>query len=332
MVNGIRSTGAGGAPGYIPSQDYIGAEGAPGHLEKYIPPQNRPSTKLKSLTPSGFKHSRGLHGGTLGANWGCSPRHLGSHPTGLRVGTTYTFKENENLRFRVEMAGDPAVGTLIFIRQWHLPNYFITGEVPDYQGYQVIGNYHKNVFAALESVEAKHVFVESLDRDFPGGGDRNEFHNFVRRTFPQAINYLSDQDSPEIREQKITVMLAWMGGAIFYALKYPEISLWKTMTPQEAEFLKAKVKEIKKRLGGDLKKMEQDIELYNLINDQRESWALRQMIRFFRENPGEKAALVYGGGHRFCDDFARAALSPQLISVWWKTSQGQEMDPPEACY
>ena len=47
----------------------------------------------------------------------------------------------------------------------------------------------------------------------------------------------------------------------------------------------------------------------------REAWATREIIRYLREHPGASVVLVFGGGHRFCDDFIRENFRPRIRTL-----------------
>ncbi|MDL1872490.1 hypothetical protein FBR05_09805 [Deltaproteobacteria bacterium PRO3] len=317
-MNRINSIGAGGAPAYFPVPETLGAEGGPGNVDAYVPPQE--TGLIDEILGFAGSWLRSIFSGPLG----CAPAY--------QVGTVYSSSKNPEIRLRIDMAGDPAVGTVYHIRQFHLPPPFLSDENPTLDTYETIGAYHKEMLGALEGLKQRHIFVEGLAFDIPANIPREQMMDLLRRNFPEAVGYLEKQDPVETRHQKDTILTALIGADFLYAFHHPEVTLHKTLTLSEAEFTLRKVDEIKKRHGGNLRLVAQDPEFLDLALDRREDWATREMIQFLKEHPGESLVLVYGGAHRFCDDFVSAGLAPRMISVWWKKPGGYEMPVPSSCF
>ncbi len=214
-----------------------------------------------------------------------------------------------------ELDGDPRLGRLIFLRNLHMPNH---GIVDDEQWLALV-QYQVSSLILMEIFQPRHFFIEGLTYDLHGEEIRRniEFRyedlDDFRTEYQQILDGLPLGEFSSAHYE----LVASFGAAWVYALQHPEGVVFHrtSSTEQERqifEFL-SQVMDCRSEEGDSstCQDMSDD-----MIYPMRESWSTPYMIQFFRDHPGEEALLVYGGGHRFCDDFIREGYELSLESVF----------------
>lgn len=239
------------------------------------------------------------------------------------------FLVEGNLRMRVDLEGDPRLGQILFIRQWHISFFPPKEESERQKKLQQAFQYQAEIYSVLEEMEAKHVFVENLGRDF-SPSHKEALFDFM---FANNENLIPrSTDSRKVREQKNTLLLAVFGAGTVYGLTHPETFLHRIATRQEGDRFKEIEEQMIKKYGRNIEEWFKEPEFREFAFTERESWATREVIQFLRKNPGEKVVLIYGGAHSFCDDFIRADFKPRMVSLWWELPNiPLDRDVPEAC-
>lgn len=207
-------------------------------------------------------------------------------------------------RIRVDLEGDPEIGTLIFIRQSHLELRFKGGRDDDTDHLIETLFYQAEIYDLLSELKPKHLFSEGLSRDFPPS-QREELQQYFNELNKPWQKHLAKFKDERVKQR---FLLTVNGADRYYAANTEEdIFLHKVQTQEQSEQHKK------------IKIDEADMSFWKFIINTREEWATREIINFFRDNPGETAVLVFGGAHSFCDDFIRAGFRPHIISVWWES-------------
>lgn len=189
---------------------------------------------------------------------------------------------------RIDLAGNPAVGTIVHLRQLHR-----TGAQDD-EASRELGRYQYEIFRELQRQDFQDVFVETLP-------------------FPQTCP-VSSPSTGVLNGQNVLGYYT-LGGAAVYANTRHGVTLRPTQTPEETAIMLQSATS----LG-----------LQELM-DLNESFAPPHVSRFLRTHPGSRAALVFGAGHDFADNFARTYPNPQqrpvLISVCWRVPGNWALAP-----
>lgn len=191
---------------------------------------------------------------------------------------------------RLELAGSPGAGSVVFIRQIH-DRPEITNElrVP-------IGNYQFGIMLYLMSHNATHIFAEGLDEDIPNNPQVStvDLSDLIMAT---SHNQLSDQFYISLTRGS--------AGRLYGDCFSTDVYLHRTVEPEEERAVSAIINSFWS--SGTRQ------EHYRMAV--RESLATTQVMHFLRDHPDETAYLIYGGAHEFSDNFSSYPETPRLISV-----------------
>jgi hypothetical protein len=259
--------------------------------------------------------------GLLG-NFGCNPTRF------PEPGHVYS---KGNLKLRLDLDGDPEVGEIMFIRQSHLPDPDLSTESITESKLMDIGLYQAEIFYLLEDLQPKHLFLEGLPVDFPPSM-HNQLILEVQKGYKDFRGMFVEGESPEERKRKSLILLSMLGAGLTYALNHADVFLHKTHTEEENLWLENQRQKHLEKYRGDSNTQLQDTSFWEIILNKRETWVTRELTHFLRDHPGEKAVLIYGALHNFCDDFIREGLKPYILSVWWELTDSHRPLPiPSAC-
>lgn len=204
---------------------------------------------------------------------------------------------------KVEVKGDPNLGTVIHIRQFH-----ITDQI-DLPSVLVIGEYQFEILKKLIENEAVHVFAESLTVDLGPNAkltDWKKYKTLIRELFPEG-------EIPEKPNFLQKLILARFGAGSVYYFLFDDVHLHKTWTPEQARNFYA---------FNDYN-MENSWTKYDVIHG-REQLAMWQVMPFLRDNPGETAYLIYGAAHEFKDNVTNYGYKLNSLSfpkMKWKATK-----------
>lgn len=191
---------------------------------------------------------------------------------------------------RLEVDGDPNVGSVVFIRQIHdRPEINNELRIP-------IGNYQFGIMLYLMSHNATHLFMEGLTEDIPNNPQ------------VEAVNIgpLANATFHHTLTNQFYIDLTRLMAGDFYAAFYPhDVYQHRTAEPEEEEVVFSII-------DSPLSSGTQ-AEHYTMAV--RESLATTQIMRFLRDHPEETAYLIYGSAHEFTDNFASYPYPPRVISV-----------------
>lgn len=198
---------------------------------------------------------------------------------------------------RLELAGNPNFGTVVFLRQNHdRPELNDRIRVP-------IGRFQAAILLYLMAHNAEHVFDEGLTRDVLGFVPSNPIppHEGLERARNQFMQRLL---AGNIADSSFALQ-AQDGASSIYALLFNDIQLHRTAEPWEEAYYRRIID------NHDL-----PAALRNHYRMRvREKAAASQVLAFLRAHPGEVAYLVYGARHEFADNFWDPFFNPRLISV-----------------
>jgi hypothetical protein len=218
-----------------------------------------------------------------------------------------------NLSLRLDLDGDPRVGKLLFIRNARLPPDVEDIKKISSASILAVGRYQEEVFKLLNQLKPQHLFVDGLVSDIPPGS-RDPLKELFSDLLKKIQQHYSENDNPQVKEERNLIMLAFLGASYTYAMLHPEIYLHKTETNEEyVEF----VKKYQELTGMDIQSIEGDENFIRLLKVQSEKWVTQELVEFYRAHPGESAALIYRAGFNFCDDFVRSGVKPKMYSTWW---------------
>lgn len=152
-------------------------------------------------------------------------------------------------------------------------------------GEREIGRYQYEIFRELQRQVFQDVFVENI---------------------PPPLSCPADRPVAEGLSGQNVLDYYCMGGAPLYARSRSSVTLRPTQSREEAVAIAAAV------LNSSLQE----------LMDLNESFAPPHIFRFLRDHPGARAALVFGAGHDFADNFAQEypdpARRPVLVSICWR--------------
>lgn len=200
---------------------------------------------------------------------------------------------NNEIEHTVEINGDPKVGTIVNIGQFH--------KRPEFNNEQMaqVGEYQYKILLELLKNKPKHVFLESLYEDFSldhpeRSGDAA---NFIKSVFGNGkMDVVPNNLQREI--------IAEDGAAFVYAYLNDDVFIHKVLTKEESDLID---KSISNSEEGWADKMFKE----------REKFASREVKTFLSENPGEKVYIIFGSAHSFEDDF-KSERPPVLERVQFK--------------
>lgn len=181
---------------------------------------------------------------------------------------------------KIEFYWDEKVWTIDFVQQVHTTRE--ATKEPELKEH--IWKFQYEIYKHLVESWVKHVFVEWFDYDC------DSFDKNLLRLIEKAEK---SWDMDEI--YKIFSMPGWAG--LIYATTNKWVKLHKVCTQEEKN---RTMNIIYRDWWLDLNKPE-----HVKIQDEREDYALREIMSFLKENPWENVALVYWADHNFTDNFER---------------------------
>lgn len=314
----IDSIGAGGASSYQPNDETLGAGSATGQSPDIYTPSEGPSlfSQVGTWLAFGIKD---LVGGVLGGTWGCTSQY--------KPGVTYG---NKNAGVRIELEGDSDLGIVYFFRNFHKV-YALTSQKiwVGEKNIEVNALYAFTTLKILEAMKPKHIFMEGLSRDLPASPESHQLlETRFREHSPSLVGYFQNENSFEEIPWKRKAGLANFGAGYVYAYRHPDVSLHKTMTPEEGDYMEELFQQRARESGEEKYQPSQDSDIRWFVMDEREKWAVREMAAFLRDHPGEKITLIYGFRHQFCDDFQMINFTPTILSVWFYWIKEKHVPPP----
>jgi len=238
--------------------------------------------------------------------------------------------------FRVErhLAGDPKLGSVIWIRDYHAPP-LKAGDGSSEGWPPIVLEYQWQVLGLLEMFQPRNIFYE--EERLSGG--LNLALKYLYRS-PSGINkeMLNAQElrsMPTVSGKKpsseVSSFVARFGAPIAFLLRHPdEAEIQRTLNPEEYVASRNALKRIlscNKQHGAQAKKCNDLFQEHSLRR--REAWATREMIQYLRDHPGADVILLFGAAHQFCDDFIRENFRPEITmidynfnrddfpDVWW---------------
>lgn len=271
----------------------------------------------------------GLVSGALAGLGGCSGP-AASRPAGATMPQGAVLMSGD-FRGRYDLLGDPQkYGTIFFYRQSYGPMPDMDSNLASLDGYEETLQYQWHILKSLELNRPKHVFVEDLPVDFPPG-DRAPLMKYIKDGLGDFKNFFHKYDLPSEREpQYLRLLAAYKQVALIYAYKYPDVYLHRTVEPAETDELHVRLEQLRVRHRGDPAALRRDPEFQKLMFALPEAYAVREIMKFYRQHPGETIALIFGKTNQFCDNFQAIHYLPRIASFWWSEAT-DSMTIPKAC-
>lgn len=289
-----------------------------------------PFAKGEKQGPSPWESSLlGAFAATVGGAAGCSGSVVNRPADAIMVqGATLM---SGDFRGRYDLVGDPQkFGTILFYRQSYGAMPDMDNNLASLDGYEDTLQYQWHILKSLELLRPKHVFVEDLPIDFPPG-DRAPLMKYIKEGLGDFKNFFSKYDLPSEREpQYLRLLAAYKQVALIYAYKYPDVHLHRTVEPAETAELHVRLEQLRIRYQANPSAMRKDPEFQKLMFELPEAYAVREIMKFYRQHPGETVALIFGKMNQFCDNFKAIHYLPRIASFWW----GEPTDSvtiPKAC-
>ncbi|HKY64237.1 MAG TPA: hypothetical protein VJR29_12550 [bacterium] len=272
----------------------------------------------------------GLALSALGGLTGCSSTTTTSAPSAMAQGAAAILSSG-SLRGRYDLLGDPKkYGTIYFYRQSYSSMPDMDPGLESLEPYRAGMEYQRHIVDSLELFMPKHVFVEDLPIDIPAG-DREPLMNFIRDGLGDFKNFFSKHDLPSEREPNYFRLLAiYKQAALIYAYNHPEVALHRTIDPGESDELMDQLARVWNSHQGNPDAVRKDPEFHRLMFTLREAYAVREIMKFYKDHPGEDIALIFGKLHSFCDNFQAIGFMPRIASIWWDETT-DTVAIPKAC-
>lgn len=212
---------------------------------------------------------------------------------------------------RVELNGNYHKGQVIHLKQLHGASGI--PEMPQIVKMEV-GRYQYEIFRELLVLHPKHIFTEgfAVTRTYP----------FPGPFLDERTTTLEDGTTGMLRNLKppndSNLSLFWQFTADrYYAQGIGGVTLHRVMTKQEGGY----VNHIVDRYVQHVHEANEGMELSSDFQEQREDWAVREILAFMSHHPGERVVLVYGAAHSFKNNFINTGIMesqlPQLVSMCW---------------
>lgn len=205
------------------------------------------------------------------------------------------------VKITTEIKGDKNVGEVLFIKQLHsIPDTrLVRKEILENFSW-LIGEYQVKIAKFLEDNKIKHVFDEGRTTDLTPD-NRQESALFVSQA--RAARLLFPQGIKESSASQFAVfgLLIMPTGAEFYAVFHPDVTIHRTLSPENDALYSKLVAQ-----HGDRKEFTFDL---------REKFAAAEVMSFLGEHPGERVALTFGAAHEFNNHFASYSLPPVFKTV-----------------
>lgn len=253
------------------------------------------------------------------------------------------------MKVKVDLAGDPKLGTVLFIRQAHLSPLGSDPLSPSQQDMQV-ARYQFKILKLLSRLRPKDVFLENWQINYTP--QQLHHSDMIIDELPLAMRKqigaaLSPQRISKPTEQQL-ITIAFIRSAYVYSLAYNDVSLRRTLRPEESGTIEkcndalmrnrklSSMGQMRHPETGELvevQKLSFDLEHPEVVRvcSVRDKLAVREMIAHLKAHPGDRIALVYGMWHEVADDFEAAGFTPQVLSVWWLL-EGIPLSPNVANY
>lgn len=237
-----------------------------------------------------------------------SDRFIPSSPKGSSIsfnGRTLSSTSGVALKSRVDLEGDPSVGTIFFLRNYHTPGMEVMHSddprLVDYRMFIVASQWE--ALQLLEQLGAKNVFYERVSISTTGP----EYTEELRSQDPRILPIVDTLRSAgrEMPDYGLGIFNVDIGAPYSYALRNPEVHLHPVFTPEE------QLQSIGIMKSGDEKARNKDF-------FDREAWATRNIMKYLQAHPGESIVVVFGAIHNFCDDFIKADFKPRIVSAWYE--------------
>lgn len=218
---------------------------------------------------------------------------------------------------RVALEGDPAIGTVVLVREIHGCPRALLPQLGDERRHAVIVSavvrYQVEILRELDREEARHVFADGVGALWLAGhlGPEDGLRERTRSAFARIP-----------REETTGFeagVLFELGAAYVHAARRPDVVVHET---EDDEIF---------RLGFQANTVEHP-ELHDVrdhLDTGREAAIAARVAAFLRAHPGETAFLILGRDHRITDDLARAGPPPLVRAIWWGEASipGQDLPP-----
>lgn len=289
----------------------------------------------------------------------CCRDETTSHPTPVTASASASSSATAapaislSRKERIEIEGDPKVGTVYFVRQFHRHRMAMATN-------REVGEYQLAILRELAERKPTHIFKESLTEEVSPQELADPLGSYTSKEYRTSQDDVRKafQGPWAVTNSLQRGYLGKLGADLVYGLMTPGVSLHKTWTKDEETELynrrrpahkaaEARMREAEKKSreehearGGGSFRWEGIVEDYYtdeerklwqwLKRDFRESCAIQQIRNFLQEHPGESVTLVYGGAHTFCA-FNQEKDKPVVISVWWSGIGNADFDKMPIC-
>lgn len=221
---------------------------------------------------------------------------------------------------RVALDGDPAIGTVVLVREIHgcapelLPQ--LGDERQQDQLVAAVLAYQLEILRELDRRDALHVFADGVGAAWVADYLRpsDSLLDQTRAEFGRIPD-----DAARLTPWQSSVLFQ-IGAAYAHAARRPEVTVHET---EDDEVF---------ALGWasntvDHPELAEHSEY--LLFDAREAAIAMRVRAFLREHPGETAVLILGRDHRITDDLSRGGDPPRVVAVWWGDASipGQDLEP-----
>ena len=199
----------------------------------------------------------------------------------------------------LEYDGDPAFGTIRFLKQLH-KSPLLSGE--NFWGKRSTGLYQYRMLLELMKLKNNHIFDEQFDFDVPANYPWSDLDiaNKIRRDFSNGV--------PKSRWGLTRNQLNHLynpGAGFVYACLNEGVYLHKTANKEEDRPVNDKVE-------GSISVGVCSPGIFFAMSILREQMAAREMKQYFANNPESEIVLLYGADHNFAAHCNRAHFNPVL--------------------
>ncbi len=214
--------------------------------------------------------------------------------------------EGEEVSQVLEVDGDPSLGTIYSIRQYHAT----PGGPTSKDSIDCVFNYQLRVLKELIRLKCDAIFLEECagpycykDRVLAGLKRFNVFDK----------NYMASLNEAEKRIifTLFKDMVYKLGAAPFYFFFNSDAKFHGTKTEREGQIADDYLDYI--LMTGSTGVTETDE--FKRMQYKREEWAIREMMFFFEKNRGSVAVLLYGSYHEFCQELEEYSPRPRLYTI-----------------
>jgi hypothetical protein len=228
--------------------------------------------------------------------------------TGFQSGGPVMFDSGDESTRTLEVEGDPAVGTIYSIRQYHRDAMNDATQLPS-DVLDCVFNYQLRILKELTRLQVDHVFMEGETRPF-----YFDAQMLMEMVEADVLDKTRFEKLDEGGRQKMLMdfkkTVYKYGGAFYYLDVNPKVKFHGVMSFSESAEVNGFFDRYKK--NSDDPKLKDEFKAYQ---KRREEWAVREIMRFLAENRGEIVALIFGANHQFCDKLIQYPKKPRLITV-----------------